>query len=220
MTYLAGHGNSENKSVISISGYWIQSGTNMWIIQLHFFWRQNYCAYSLAIILVSLYFLLPVNNVSGNKQCGDYQPFIQEVFLPIFSVWLWSPAEAFSVCQNEQNIFTSSIARNYIIIPSPTIPTISFRPKYCLQYVLIVNGWILNFQSTRELRGLLQRDEWVRTISWNQFSNIPSCDGVMWHHLQFSEILEIKPLIHDRSRDLRKCIRVQCSGPNPELHSA
>ena len=95
MTYLAGHGNSENKSVISISGYWIQSGTNMWIIQLHFFWRQNYCAYSLAIILVSLYFLLPVNNVSGNKQCGDYQPFIQEVFLPIFSVWLWSPAEAF-----------------------------------------------------------------------------------------------------------------------------
>ena len=84
-----------------------------------------------------------------------------------------------------------------------------------------VNSWILNFQSTRELRGFLQqRDEWVRTISWNQFSNIPSRDGVMWHHHQFSEIPENKPLIHDRSRDLRKCIRVQCSGPNPELHSA
>ena len=141
-------------------------------------------------------------------------------FLSVIVITCWGLLSSLSVCQNEQNIFTSSIARNYIIIPSPTILTISFGPKYCLQYEFIVNGWILNFQSTRELRGFSQRDEWGRTISWNQFSNIPSCDGVMWHHLQFSEILEIKPLIHDRSRDLRKCIRVQCSGPNPELHTA
>ena len=155
--------------------------------------------------------------------CRDYLPFIQEVFLPIFSVWLWSPAEAFCLfCLSVKTIRTylHLPLLVFIIIPSPNIPTISFRPKYCLQYEFIVNGWILNFQSTRELRGFSERDEWGRTISWNQFSNIPSCDGVMWHHLQFSEILEIKPLIHDRSRDLRKCIRVQCSGPNPELHSA
>ena len=135
-------------------------------------------------------------------------------FLSVIVITCWGLLSSLSVY-----IFYCSY-RNYIIIPSPTILTISFGPKYCLQYEFIVNGWILNFQSTRELRGFSQRDEWGRTISWNQFSNIPSCDGVMWHHLQFSEILEIKPLIHDRSRDLRKCIRVQCSGPNPELHSA
>ena len=140
-------------------------------------------------------------------------------FLSVIVITCWGLLSFLSVCQNRTYLHLLLLVLVIITIPSPTIPTISFGPKYCFQYEFMVEYWIFNLheRSVDSYNNVTNEFEQFLEINFPTFPVVMEWCDIIISSRRFQKI---NLLIHDRSRDLRKCIRVQCSGPNPELHSA